>query len=170
VGLMEVSLLQDGNGITDNPHLSICNIVACVGFLQTVPSEVRLQELIAQKDARIGQLEADNQRQSQEIKLLKEKVDLLIRRLFGTTSEQLGVAEPELLLKEAESGKADASAEKAEASPIVDTKLTSAAIEAVNGIVQLAKRMARGFKNFVYFKTAAYHRAGQLKLAVPTIT
>ena len=27
-----------------------------------------------------------------------------------------------------------------------DTKLTSGAIEAVNGIIQLAKRMARGFK------------------------
>jgi integrase len=45
--------------------------------------------------------------------------------------------------------------------------MTSAAIEAVNGIIQLAKRMARGFKNFVYFRTAAYHRAGNLQLAVP---
>jgi transposase len=51
-----------------------------------------------------------------------------------------------------------------------DTHLTSAAIEAVNGVIQLAKRMARGFKNFVYFRTVAYHRAGKLQLAVPTIT
>src|SRR5579864_2875615 len=51
-----------------------------------------------------------------------------------------------------------------------DTHLTSAAIEAVNGIIQLAKRMARGFKNFLYFRTAAYHRAGKLNLAVPNIT
>ena len=51
-----------------------------------------------------------------------------------------------------------------------DTHLTSAAIEAVNGIIQLAKRMARGFKNFVYFRTAAYHRAGKLNLAVPNIS
>jgi transposase len=50
-----------------------------------------------------------------------------------------------------------------------DTQLTSAAIEAFNGVVQLAKRMARGFRNFVYFRTAAYQRAGKLKLAVPTI-
>jgi transposase len=50
-----------------------------------------------------------------------------------------------------------------------DTRLTSAAIEAVNGVIQLAKRMARGFRNFVYFRTAAYHRAGQLNLAVPTM-
>jgi transposase len=50
-----------------------------------------------------------------------------------------------------------------------DTRLTSAAIEAVNGVIQLAKRMARGFRNFVYFGTAAYHRVGQLNLAVPTM-
>ena len=37
-----------------------------------------------------------------------------------------------------------------------DTGLSSAAIEAVDGIIQLAKRMARGFKNSVYFRTAAY--------------
>ena len=51
-----------------------------------------------------------------------------------------------------------------------DTRLTSAAIEAVNGIIQLAKRMARGFKNFVYFRTVAYHRAGKLNLALPNIS
>ena len=51
-----------------------------------------------------------------------------------------------------------------------DTRPTSAAIEAVNGIIQLAKRMARGFKSFVYFRTAAYHRAGKLNLAVPNIS
>jgi transposase IS166 family protein len=50
--------------------------------------------------------------------LLKEKVDLLIRRLFGAKSEKLDVAPLELLLKEADLGKADASAEKAEAAPI----------------------------------------------------
>jgi transposase len=48
-----------------------------------------------------------------------------------------------------------------------ETKLTSGAIEAVNGIIQLAKRMARGFRNFVYFRTAAYLRVGQLNLDVP---
>jgi transposase len=51
-----------------------------------------------------------------------------------------------------------------------DTRLTSAAIEAENDIIQLAKRMARGFKNFVYFRTAAYHRAAKLNLAVPNIS
>jgi transposase len=49
-----------------------------------------------------------------------------------------------------------------------DTHLACGAIEAVNGIIQLAKRMARGFKNFVYFRTAC-HRAGHLKLAVPPV-
>src|SRR3984957_1988936 len=51
-----------------------------------------------------------------------------------------------------------------------DTKLTSGAIEAVNGIIQLGKRMARGFRKFVYFRTAAYLRAGQLNLDVPNMS
>ena len=50
-----------------------------------------------------------------------------------------------------------------------DTELTSAAIEAVNGIIQLAKRMARGVKNFLYFCTAAYLRAGRRKFELPAI-
>jgi hypothetical protein len=86
-----------------------------------VSEEVRLQEIIAQKDAQNRLLQAENERQSQEIKLLKEKIDLLIRRIFGAKSEQFDAAQLELLLKEDELGKADASAEKAEASPIVET-------------------------------------------------
>jgi transposase len=86
-----------------------------------VSEEVALQEIIAQKDAQNRLLQAENERQSLEIKLLKEKVDLLIRRLFGSKSEKLDAAQLELLLKETESGKADASAEKAEASPIVES-------------------------------------------------
>jgi transposase len=77
-----------------------------------VSEEVRLQELIAQKDNRIRDLEADKQQMSQEIKLLKEKIDLLIRRLFGSKSEKLDAAQLELLLKEDALGKADASALK----------------------------------------------------------
>ena len=50
-----------------------------------------------------------------------------------------------------------------------DSGLTSAAIEAINGIIQLAKRIARGFKNFIYFRTAAYLRAGRLKFELPAI-
>ena len=61
--------------------------------------EVSLQELIAQKEALIGKLQADNERQSQEIKLLKEKIDLLIRRIFGSKSEKLDAAQLELLFK-----------------------------------------------------------------------
>jgi hypothetical protein len=30
--------------------------------------------------------------------------------------------------------------------------------QAVNGVIQLAKRTIRGFKNFGYFRTAAYQR------------
>jgi transposase len=85
-----------------------------------VSEEVALQEIIAQKDAQNRLLQAENERQSLEIKLLKEKIDLLIRRLFGSKSEKLDAAQLELLLKEDALGKADASAEKAEASPSVE--------------------------------------------------
>lgn len=74
--------------------------------------EVRLLEIITQKDAQIRQLQAANELMSQELKLLKEKVDLLIRRIFGSKSEKLDLAQLELLLKEDQSGKADASALK----------------------------------------------------------
>jgi len=74
-----------------------------------VSEEVRLLEIIAQKDAQNRLLQAENERQSQEIKLLKEKIDLLIRRLFGSKSEKLDAAQLELLLKEDALGKADAS-------------------------------------------------------------
>ena len=83
--------------------------------------EVTLLEIIAQKDQQIRDLEAAQQQMSQEIKLLKEKIDILIRRLFGSKSEKLDAAQLELLLKEDALGKADASAEKAEASPNLGT-------------------------------------------------
>jgi transposase len=85
-----------------------------------VSEEVILLEIIAQKEERIRELEADKQQMALEIKLLKEKIDLLIRRLFGSKSEKLDLAQLELLLKEDELGKADASAEKAEAPPSVE--------------------------------------------------
>jgi hypothetical protein len=70
-----------------------------------VSEEVRLQELIAQKEAQNRLLQAENERQSQEIKLLKEKIDLLLRRLFGSKSEKLDAAQLELLLKRGSTGK-----------------------------------------------------------------
>lgn len=51
----------------------------------------------------------------------------------------------------------------------LETRLTNAAIEAVNSLLQLAKRMARGFRNFHYFRIAAYLKAGRLNLDIPHI-
>jgi transposase len=85
-----------------------------------VPQEVTGQEPLNPKDVQIRQLQAEKEQLRQENKLLKEKVDLLIRRLFGVKSEKLDAAQLELLLKEADLGKADASAEKAEAAPIIE--------------------------------------------------
>jgi transposase len=52
----------------------------------------------------------------------------------------------------------------------METRLTNAAIEAVNGLIQLAKRMARGFRSFRYFQLMAYLKAGKLTLAVPPLS
>jgi len=51
----------------------------------------------------------------------------------------------------------------------METRLTNAAIEAVNGILQLTKRMAKGFRNFQYFRLAAYLRAGRLNIVTPHV-
>ena len=75
-----------------------------------MPQEITGSEPPDQKDTLIQQLQADKEQLRQENKLLKEKLDLLIRRLFGSKSEQLDAAQLELLLKEADLGKADASA------------------------------------------------------------
>jgi len=48
----------------------------------------------------------------------------------------------------------------------METRLTNAAMEAVNGILQIAKRMARGFRSFYYFRIAAYLKAGHLQLNI----
>lgn len=46
------------------------------------------------------------------------------------------------------------------------TRLTHAAMEAVNGIIPIARRMARGFRNFHDFRIAAYLKAGGLQLNI----
>ena len=47
--------------------------------------------------------------------------------------------------------------------------ITNAAIEAINGKIQLAKRMARGFRNFAYFRAVAYLKAARLDLDLPPL-
>jgi transposase len=57
--------------------------------------EAELLKLLEAKDRRL-------QEQAEEIKLLRQKLDALARRLFGKKSEQLDAGQLELLLKEAE--------------------------------------------------------------------
>ena len=49
----------------------------------------------------------------------------------------------------------------------METRLTNAAIEAVNGLLQMAKRIARGFRVFHYFRLTAYLKTSRLKLHLP---
>lgn len=45
--------------------------------------------------------------------------------------------------------------------------ITSAAIEAINGIIQTARRRARGFRNFANLQAISYWMAGRLDLQIP---
>jgi transposase len=50
----------------------------------------------------------------------------------------------------------------------LETRLTNGPMEAINGIIQTAKRKARGFRNFEYFKTAIYLIGSKLKFDLPS--
>jgi transposase len=47
-------------------------------------------------------------------------------------------------------------------------RITSAAIESINGIIQTARRRARGFRNFENLKAISYWMAGHLDLRIPS--
>jgi transposase len=49
------------------------------------------------------------------------------------------------------------------------SRYTQGPIEAINGIIQLAKRRARGFRNLSYLKAIAYWVAGKLTLNLPSL-
>jgi transposase len=68
------------------------------------PREAELTEQLRQKDEQIARLTA-------HVALLEQKVDLLVRRIFGARSEKLNAAQLELLLLQEDAvGKAPASA------------------------------------------------------------
>jgi hypothetical protein len=48
------------------------------------------------------------------------------------------------------------------------TRLTNGASEALNGIIQTAKRKSRGFKNFEYFRAVIYLVGSKLKFNLPS--
>lgn len=47
-------------------------------------------------------------------------------------------------------------------------RITSAAIESINSIIQTARRRARGFRNFENLKAICYRMAGKLDLKIPS--
>ena len=50
----------------------------------------------------------------------------------------------------------------------LETRLTNGPAEAVNGIIQTAKRKARGFRSFEYFRTVIYLVGSKLKFNLPS--
>lgn len=51
----------------------------------------------------------------------------------------------------------------------LETRITNAPIEAMNGLLQLAKRMARIFLSFRNFQVMAYLKAAKLKPELPSV-
>jgi transposase len=51
----------------------------------------------------------------------------------------------------------------------LETRVTNGLIEAINGLLQLAKRMARGFRSFRHFQIMAYLKAAKLKPELPAV-
>jgi len=52
----------------------------------------------------------------------------------------------------------------------LETRVTNGVIEAINGLLQLAKRMARGFRSFRNFRLMALLKAGRLQLELPALS
>ena len=48
-------------------------------------------------------------------------------------------------------------------------QVTSARMEAINGIIQTAKRRARGYRNFTYLRAISYWIAGKLTVDLPDL-
>ena len=48
-------------------------------------------------------------------------------------------------------------------------RITQGAIEAINGIIQLAKRRARGYRNLSYLTSIAYLVAARLRFRPPSL-
>jgi len=51
----------------------------------------------------------------------------------------------------------------------METRVTNGLMEAINGKLQLAKRLARGYRSFKNFQTMAYLKAGRLDLQLPPL-
>ena len=65
-------------------------------------------------DDELDRLREENQELRQRVKLLEERIDFLVRQVFGQSSEKLDPRQLELFLEGSESGKEDASAANAE--------------------------------------------------------
>ena len=78
--------------------------------------ETQLLTLLQARDEEVRRLQQEVTSCKAENTLLRQKIDLLIKRLFGASSEKLDAAQLELLLGlEGDAGKAPASPEPGEA-------------------------------------------------------
>ena len=66
--------------------------MVCVMPQQPTPREIELSEMLARATAQLGEVRMEN-------KLLREKIDALLRRLFGAQSEKIDAAQLLLMLQ-----------------------------------------------------------------------
>jgi uncharacterized coiled-coil protein SlyX len=87
----------------------------------------QLLQIIAEQAAQLKKRDEIIARQDQEIALLRQKVDLLVRRVFGPSSEKLDPSQIDLFLVEPENtpGKSVASSTLEEAEPPLTRRAAS---------------------------------------------
>jgi hypothetical protein len=80
----------------------VFNLACDVLFITSVEHLSRQQLLaeMAKRDEDNARLQRENERLEQLLRLMEQKVDGLVRRLFGTSSEKLDPAQLQLLLLE----------------------------------------------------------------------
>ena len=83
--------------------------MAGVVVMKTTSAMSEMTPLEARLTEEIEALRKENARQAQEIRLLREKIDLLVRRVFGASSEKLDTGQLLLALEGEEAKKPEAS-------------------------------------------------------------
>jgi uncharacterized coiled-coil protein SlyX len=91
-------------------------------------SKKQLLQIIAEQTAQLKKRDEIITRQDQEIARLRQKVDLLVRRVFGPSSEKIDPSQIDLFLMEPENapGKSVASSALEEAEPSPSRRNASA--------------------------------------------
>ena len=93
---------------------------------EATPREKELSEELARSTVENARVSRDNERMRIEIKLLREKIDALVRRVFRAQSEKLDAAQLLLMLARARRAPKSAGARGGGGATALDGSITSA--------------------------------------------